>query len=304
MRTKLVTWGRIACLGLLFLILVVVLVIRFYPYSYQYSAFPKETRTKSKVEGDPINLVFIGSQQQITQTFQHAGWLIPDPTTTETSKKIAIDSLAHRSYPKAPVSNLYVFGRIQDMALEKPTNDVREREHFRMWKTGTFVGGQPIWIGQASYDSGIELSKKNDLPTHHIASTVDLERNRVEEDLQKSGIHLEKAYTAFTTPIFIAHNGGGDFYESDGNILEINFTSVPVDLKASSGVMEQLKVVFFLFYDTLLTTPILLGIVEILVLLLVVVGSWPILKRIYQSQTLQKIIYSIVKSDRFTKKQK
>ena len=173
---------------LLVLFAALIAVVRFYPYTYNFSAYPKITHTRSGAAGDPINLVFVGTKDQIMHSFQQVGWLLPDPITPQTSAKIAADSLAHRSYPTAPVSNLYVFGRVQDLAFEKPTNDIANRGHIRLWKTGTLIGGQLVWIGQASYDSGIELSGTNHLPTHHIAPTVDLERNAVGADLEKTGL--------------------------------------------------------------------------------------------------------------------
>src|SRR5258708_5763005 len=174
----------ISMLGIVLVLLAVLIaLLRFYPYTSNFPAYPRITQTKSGAEGDPLNLVFVGSKDQITHSFQQAGWLIPDPITLHTSEKIAVASLAHKSYPTAPVSHLYVFGRVQDLAFEKPTNDVANRGHIRLWKTGTLLGGQPVWMGQASYDSGIELSGTNHLPTHHIAPTVDLERNAVGADL-------------------------------------------------------------------------------------------------------------------------
>ena len=171
---------------LLVLFTVLIALLRFYPYNSNFPAFPRITHTKSGAEGDPLNLVFVGSKDQITHSFQQAGWLIPDPITFQTSEKIAVASLTHKRYPTAPVSNLYVFGRVQDLAFEKPTTDVANRGHIRLWKTGTLIDGQLVWIGQASYDSGIELSGTNHLPTHHIAPTVDLERNAVGADLKKT----------------------------------------------------------------------------------------------------------------------
>src|SRR5579859_8193219 len=144
--------------GVLGLLLVCMALIRFYPYDLNFTTFPRVTQTKSGAAGDPINLVFVGSQRQIASSFQQAGWLIPDPITPQTAARIAADSLAHRSYPTAPVSNLYVFGRAQDLAFEKPTSDVQYRGHARLWTTGTQINGSPVWVGQASYDSGIELS--------------------------------------------------------------------------------------------------------------------------------------------------
>ena len=241
-------------LGILFVLFAVLIaLVRFYPYTYNFPAYPKITHTKSGANGDPINVLFVGSQDQIVQSFHQAGWLIPDPVTPQTSAKIAADSLAHRSYPTAPVSPLYLFGRVQDLAFEKPTNDVQNRGHIRIWKTNTRILGQPAWVGAATYDSGIELSGTNHLPTHHIAPTVDLERNTVGADLEKTGLVKEEADGAFTPPILVARNGGGDYYASDGDVLMINYAQTSLPLNQPTGVMEGLKSGVFLLYDQLFT---------------------------------------------------
>ena len=238
---------------LLVLVTALIVLLRFYPYPSNFPAYPRITHTQSAAEGDPLNLVFVGSKDQITHSFQQAGWLIPDPITLQTSEKIAVDSLAHKKYPTAPVSNLYVFGRVQDLAFEKPTNDVANRGHIRLWMTGTLIGGQLVWIGQASYDSGIELSGTTHLPTHHIAPTVDLERNAVGADLEKTDLVREEVDAAFTPPIVSARNGGGDYYESDGDVLVINYTQAPIPLNQPAWVIDGLKTGVFLFYDALFT---------------------------------------------------
>jgi len=203
---------------------------------------------------------------------QDGFFLIPLPS--KQLRKIAADSLAHRSYPTAPVSNLYVFGRVQDLAFEKPTTDVRIRGHIRLWQTGTLIGGQLVWVGQASYDQGIELSGTNHLPTHHIAPTVDLERNAVGADLGKTGLVKEEEYAAFTPPIVYARNGGGDYYESDGDVLVINYTTAPIPLQQPAAIIYDLKNGVFSFYDTLLTSLLLAFAIGMLGLMLVVVWLW------------------------------
>src|SRR6266705_6088017 len=256
-----------------------VVFIRFYPYTYNSTTYPKITQTQSGADGDPINMVFVGSKDQILQSFHKAGWLIPDPITPQTAEKIAAASLAHRSYPTAPVSNLYVFGRVQDLAFEKPTNDVQNRGHIRLWKTGTLIGRQPIWIGAASYDSGIELSGTNHLPTHHIAPTVDLERNTVGADLEKTGLAKEEADAAFTPPILSARNGGGDYYASDGDVLVINYTQAPIPLHQPAWGIEGLKNGIFLFYDTLFTV---LGVLIVFLVLAAVLSIGLVLWRLME----------------------
>lgn len=258
-----------------------VLLVRFYPYSWNFTTLPRLTRTAAGATGDPINLVFIGSQEQITQSFHQAGWLTPDPVTPQTMARIAADSLAHRSYPTAPISNLYGFGRIQDMAFEKPTTDVQNRDHIRLWKTGTLISGQNVWVGQASYDSGIELSATNHFPTHHIAATVDWERNNVGSDLKKTGHVKSEIETAFTTPIFFARNGGGDFYESDGDALVVNYTSASLPLQPPTVIVSGLKDGLFLLYDILVTVP---GILGAFLLIGAVVVAGLVLVRVRQRQ--------------------
>ncbi len=254
---------------LLLLLIACIVLIRFYPYTSNFPALPRITHTQAGAEGDPVNMVFVGTKKQILHSFQQAGWLIPDPITLQTAEKIAAASLAHRSYPTAPVSNLYAFGRIQDLAFEKPTTDVQNRGHIRLWQTGTFIGGQLVWVGQASYDRGIELSGTNHLPTHHIAPAVDLERNAVGADLGKTGLVKDEEYGAFTPPIFSARNGGGDYYESDGDVLIINYTTAPIPLQKSAWLIYDLKNGVFRFYDTLVTSLLLALAVGMLGLLLV-----------------------------------
>ena len=271
----------VSMLGILLLLLTAfIALIRFYPYNPNFPTYPKITHTKPGAEGDPLNLVFVGSKDQITHSFQQAGWLVPDPITLQTSEKIAVDSLAHRSYPTAPVSNLYVFGRIQDLAFEKPTSDVANRGHIRLWKTGMLIGGQLVWIGQASYDSGIELSGTNHLPTHHIAPTVDLERNAVGADLEKTGLVKEEVNAAFTPPILYARNGGGDYYTSDGDVLVINYTQAPIPLNQSVWVIDGLKTGVFFLYDTLFTVVgALIAFLALVVVLIAGLVLWRLTKR-------------------------
>jgi hypothetical protein len=285
MRTTIIR--LVGMLGiLLVLVTALIALLRFYPYTYNFPAYPKITHTQSGAAGDPINILFVGRKDQITRSFQQAGWLIPDPITLQTSEKIAVASLTHKRYPTAPVSNLYVFGRVEDLAFEKPTNDVANRGHIRLWKTGMLIGGQLVWIGQASYDSGIELSGTTHFPTHHIAPTVDLERNAVGADLETTGLVREEAYGAFTPPIVYARNGGGDYYESDGDVLVINYTQAPVPLNQPAWVIDGLKNGVFLLYDTLFTA--LGALIAFLVLVAVLIAGLTLWRLAQRNRTLEQ----------------
>jgi hypothetical protein len=200
----------------------VTLFIQFYPFEksplLSKMDYPVKTTTKSGNPGDPINILILVSEKTIKRNFTEAGWKIPDPITDKTSVKIALDSLGNLPYPTAPISNLYLYGRKQDLAFEKPTNSVQNRDHIRLWKTNTTINIEEVWLGSATYDHGIELSGRSHLPNHHISPSVDeeRERERVTQDLKPL---MNSTFVAsFDQPNLFGFNGGGDWYYTDGNI--------------------------------------------------------------------------------------
>ena len=115
---------------------------------------------------------------------------------------------------------------------------------------------------------------------------MDLERNAVGSDLAKTGLVREEAYAAFTSPIVFARNGGGDYYESDGDVLVINYTQAPLPLNQSVWMIDGLKTGIFLFYDTLFTVVgALLAFLGLVVVIIVGLGVFRVAER---SQPLQQ----------------
>lgn len=273
-------WSGLVILGLGLLLL---LMVRVAPVAALYPSLPRITHTAHGAAGDPVNILLVGSQTQITASFIRAHWLVPDPITPETAARIAADSLAHRPYPTAPVSNLYVFGRVQDLAFEWPTADVQNRGHIRLWRTKLQLDGQPVWLGAASYDQGIELSGTTGLPTHHISPTVDLERDTVGTDLQRTGLVAAEAYDPYTAPIFVAYNGGGDYFASDGEVLLIAYSRAALPLPAPTGPTEAVAVLtrgLFRGYDAMLTAlplAVVATLAGVVLLVLLVLVLWPVL---------------------------
>ena len=284
-RLRLLRLLHRASLVILLVFVLLLVGLRIYPSPWLFPTLPKITHTARGAAGDPLNIILVGSASQIMQSFARAGWLIPDPITPKTSARIATASLAHQPYPTAPVSALYVFGRIQDLAFERPTNDVQNRGHIRLWQTTQRLGGQPVWLGQASYDHGIELSGTSALPTHHISPAVDVERDAVGTDLARTGLVVTETREAFTPPVFVAYNGGGDYYASDGEVRVVTYSHTLLPLPASTGlsaVVSALKRGLFRGYDAVLTTLPLAGAAILVGIVLVVLASWPVLRWLWQ----------------------
>src|SRR5580704_15525699 len=81
---------------------------------------PRLTLTKRGTPGDPLNVAFVGSLEDLHLAMLEAGWFPADPITLKSSLKIVAGTVFHRSYVDAPVSNLLVWGRRQGLAFAQP----------------------------------------------------------------------------------------------------------------------------------------------------------------------------------------
>lgn len=189
---------------------------------------PLTTVLRNGKAGDPINIQMVATSGQIGAAFALAGWYRADEIDLITSVRISVDSILGRAYSTAPVSNLYLFGRKEDLAFERPGHSVRQRDHLRLWQT-TQQGSdsQSIWIGSATRDVKVELSKTNHMPTHGIAPDIDDERSLVVSELAQTGYVVAET----TRPGFgketHGFNGGGDPYMTDGQVVVLTLANVP-----------------------------------------------------------------------------
>ena len=220
-----------------------IIFIQFYPFPINKvlakKNYPEVTTLQSGKTGDPINVMILGSRTEVISSFKQAGWEIPDPITPETSTKIAVDSLANLPYRAAPVSNLYLYARKQDLAFEIPTNNVQNRGHIRLWDTHTTINNEEVWLGAASYDRGIELSGTTHLPTHHVAPCVDQERDQVTQDLRPYMAQVRNVQ--FSQPNLFNTNGGGDWYYTDGMIAILSVNQIPSNKFQTNSAALSIK---------------------------------------------------------------
>lgn len=207
-------------------ILAIIILLIFFTSLFLYSitipspllsSFQSVTKTKNNYVGDPINVVFLGDKYKLIAVFTRAHWIIPDPINEKNTIKIIKTSISNSSYPSASVSSLYLYGRVQDVVFELPTNTVRKRHHIRLWQIDKLVSGQHVWLGSASFDSGIELSGTTHFPTHHISPNIDAERDFLMQSLKKTGLLENTGLQRITFPVILGHNGEGDWYFNDGN---------------------------------------------------------------------------------------
>src|SRR5262245_2233190 len=140
---------------------------------------PGMTQTAAGIPGDPINVALVGTKADLVKVMLAARWYPADPLSLKSSLKIAVDAVFKRPDPDAPVSNLYLFGRKEDLAFEQEVADnPRHRHHVRFWESDKVdPDGRPVWVGSAVYDQRVGLSHTTGQITHVTAADVDTERD-------------------------------------------------------------------------------------------------------------------------------
>ena len=112
-----------------------------------------------------------------------------------------------RPYPTAPFSTLFLFGRGQDIGFQKAIGDSpRRRHHVRFWgknlehvpagpDTASFwfntdrpaAGESVVWVGAATRDTGLGLTRMTFQITHATDADTNAERDFVIDMLKGAG---------------------------------------------------------------------------------------------------------------------
>jgi hypothetical protein len=191
-----------------------------YEHQKGLADLPMVTRTGQGIPGDPINVGLIGDTKDIVCSMHAAGWFPADPITLKSSIEIIGSVLLDRPYKDAPVSNLYYQERREDLAYEKPIGaSADRRNHVRYWKVlDQGEEKRPVWLGAATQDRGVGVSRYTGAVTHHISADLDAERARLSTDLANAGMVTAKYQVTGIGPTIAGYNGGGDLYYTDGEI--------------------------------------------------------------------------------------
>jgi LssY C-terminus len=188
-----------------------------------WQGLPMPTKTSAHRVGDPINIGLEGTKATILAAFKTIGWEKADPLSFKNDLHLAEAALHHGSYRKAPVSKLFLFGRVEDFAVEHELGWVARRDHARFWDTGRQDTSTHLemWVGDSSRDTGIKVLMRGKVPvgtTHRIDGDLDKERRLIVSALQTAGLVSKVIMEPGIGPTTNAHNGGGDRYFTDGQV--------------------------------------------------------------------------------------
>jgi hypothetical protein len=174
----------------------------------QRKRVPRFAITGDGLPGDPVNLVLIGTLQQLRAAFAVAGWSEADRLGVASSWRMIRAFVFNSPYPTAPFSTLYLFGRGQDIGFQKAIdNSPRKRHHIRFWalsltRAEATVGvasfwlntDRPphnehvLWVGAGTKDTGFSLTQLTFQITHATDSDTNAERDFIIADLENSKV--------------------------------------------------------------------------------------------------------------------
>ena len=193
--------------------------------------FMGRTRTSDGLLGDPVNLAFQGERAQVEAVMAAAGWIPADPVGLGSSWRIVTSTLRRRSYPTAPVSPLFLFGRMQDLAYQQEVaGSPAQRHHVRLWRCPDGwlrPGGRRVdWLAAGTFDRAVGLSLFTLQVTHRIDADTDIERDHIVATVQElPGVAVD-VIRDFSTG-YHARNGGGDSITTDGDLPILDVRGVP-----------------------------------------------------------------------------
>ena len=155
-------------------------------------ALPCCTKSVAGVgKGDPVNLVLIGSAEDVANALIRAGWDETEKLTLASAWR-TFRAFFGGEYKYSPMSALYLFGRGQDAGFQKARDTIHERNHLRLWLSPMKFRGRHVWIGTITRDIGVYFTTRAwNLTTHAIDPYVDESREYLREDFTNA-LSLER----------------------------------------------------------------------------------------------------------------
>ena len=190
---------------------------------------------------DPINIGIIGTRMQLIQAMEAAGWYIADPHTPPYLLRAIIAAILGTSYPTAPVSSLYLFGRKQDIAFEIPiAGGLGNRHHVRFWATtyenkkrlsvhsihwhhrrAHIQGDNLLWVGASSLDVGVSFIRHNFQVTHMIDPDTDQERELILSQLKAEKLVASVQNVKLDKPYRLSNRVWRGYLQTDGSMTVV-----------------------------------------------------------------------------------
>lgn len=223
-------------------------IIRLYRIIRPPKHLPLYCVTPDGLASDPLNIGVIGNRRELITAMEKAGWHLADRHSLKNVGRLIVSSILNLSYPNAPVSSLYLFGRKQDVAFEIPIeNSATERHHVRFWATtyddskkfsiktihwqhrkSHVFGDELLWVGAASKDVGIMFIRHNLQLSHMIDPDTNSERELIVKQLEDVKLVKKTDCIKLGEPYKVINRVINGSLHADGKmkIVTLNYKSV------------------------------------------------------------------------------
>lgn len=202
--------------------------------------FIGRTRTREGLLSDPVNVAAVGSADQLHAVMRAGGWVLADDMGFRAAIRTIVATLGHRSYPSAPVSTMFLFGRRHAFCYQQEVDGTPgKRHHVRFWPTPAgwlLPGGRRVdWLAAGSFDRSVGLSSFTWQVTHRIAGEVDAERDHIVDTMRRADDSVEAAVIENFSTGYHSRAGGGDRIVTDGDLPVVDVRHV----RATPAAHEQ-----------------------------------------------------------------
>jgi len=183
---------------------------------------PDRTATSSGKDADLLNVLFVGSEQQLSSAFVAAGWYPGDPNSSHAFFKEFSAFLTLTNYKTMPVSKQYLNGNAQQLTWQKSFNSYNRRAHLRIWEQSRTVLGQEAWLGAYTRETSAALSPRYHKFIHRIDRNLDDGVNMLVRDLTLSGCVDSVRLMPRPAVPHLMVNSTGDEMHTDGALTIVN----------------------------------------------------------------------------------
>jgi hypothetical protein len=167
---------------------------------------------------DVINVVFVATDAQLNAAFVAAGWTTAVALGVRADTRTILAVAENRGYSRGPVSMQSYQGRPPDHVFQKQTNTFNRRHHVRIWRVSKAIDGRTVWAASATHDIGIKFARAERTFTHRVESNIDLEREKIVNDLRFAAAVDESAYVDRPDVPRTLVNATSDEMTTDGRI--------------------------------------------------------------------------------------
>ena len=182
---------------------------------------PGRVRTRKNVNADLLNIVFLGSRDQVNSAFRESGWHPADPVSRRSWMKSLYALLNNSGYAEQPMTTFLLNGRPEDMNWQKDLNSYDRRDHLRIWEWPSQEADGSVWVTSSTRDTRAVLAVKYRAFVHHIAPDIDEERSTVIRDLNFAGCVQSVSYISRPEMPTTTFNATGDIVHTDGSVAVV-----------------------------------------------------------------------------------